>query len=246
MLFVLGFVLYGSMALLPIFLQTLLGYTASLSGWVLSPGGVAVLVMMPVVAILMKHIEARWLIAFGFITCGIGLFMMAGFNLQVDFQSAMMARMVQSAGLAFLFIPINVTAFQSVSPDKTNYATGLLNLVRNIGGSTGIALVTTILSRRAQVHQANLVGNMVPASAQYQSFLSGTTRLLVSKGDSLVDAAHKAQGMAYGMLLRQSTMMAFVDTFWVMGLLCICLLPLLLLMKKPRTPKSVDPASALH
>ncbi|MDE3246834.1 MAG: DHA2 family efflux MFS transporter permease subunit, partial [Acidobacteriota bacterium] len=246
MLFVLGFVLYSSMALLPIFLQTLLGYTASLSGWVLSPGGLAVLVMMPVVAILLKRIEPRWLIAFGFATCGFGLFMMADFNLQVDFRSAMISRIVQSAGLAFLFVPMNVMAFQNVPPEKTNYATGLLNLMRNIGGSTGIALVTTILSRRTQVHQANLVGNLVPSSLPYQSFIAGATRQLVLKGDSLVDAAHKAQGMAYGLLIRQSTMMAFADTFWLMGIFCVCLLPLLFLMKKTEKSKPMDAPNVPH
>ena len=171
MLFVLGFVLYGSLALLPIFLQTLLGYTASLSGRILSPGGVVILVMMPVVAVLLRHFDTRFLIATGFITCGLGLLWMSNFNLEVDFTTAMYSRMVQSLGLAFLFVPMNVTAFQNITPDKTSYASGMLNLVRNIGGSTGIALVSTILSRRSQVHQANLVANLDPASLAYQGFL---------------------------------------------------------------------------
>ncbi len=237
MMFILGFVLYGSMALLPIFLQTLLGYTASLSGWILSPGGVAVLIMMPIVAMLLKHIDTRWLIGAGFLICGTGLFMMAGFNLQVDFRTIMVSRMVQSLGLAFLFIPMNVTAFKNIPPSKTSYATGLLNLVRNIGGSTGIALVSTILSRRAQVHQANLVGNLQAGNPAFTTLLSGAQQLLISKGNSMVDAAHKAQGMVYGTLLRQSTMMAFADTFWIMAMLCFCLLPLLLFMRKTRITK---------
>jgi len=245
MLFVLGFVLYGSMALLPIFLQTLLGYTASLSGWVLSPGGVAIMVMMPVVAILMKRLKPQLLIAIGFIITGCGMFMMTGFSLQVDFKSAVIARMVQSVGLAFLFIPINVMAFQNVSPDRTNYATGLLNLLRNIGGSMGIAMVSTILSRRSQVHQANLVGNMHESSLPFQNFLAGATQTLIAKGSSAADAAHKAYGLAYGTLQRQATMMAFVDVFWIMGLLCIALLPLLLLLQRTKGPIKVDPA-AMH
>ncbi|BDU76927.1 DHA2 family efflux MFS transporter permease subunit [Mesoterricola sediminis] len=232
MLFVLGFVLYGSLAVLPIFLQTLLGYTASLSGWILSPGGVVILFMMPLVARLLKFVDTRKLIAFGFMTCGAGLLWMSAFNLQVPFQTAMMSRMLQSLGLAFLFIPMNVTAFQNVPMDKTSYATGMLNLVRNIGGSTGIALVSTILSRRGQVHQANLVGNLHPGSLQYQGFLQNAQHVLVAKGSSLPDAAHQAQGMAYGTLLRQANMMAFSDTFWIMGVLCFVLLPLLLLMRK--------------
>ena len=235
MLFVLGFVLYGSIALLPIFLQTLLGYTAVLSGWVLSPGGVAVLIMMPIVALLLKRFDARWLIGFGFLFCGLGLLQMSRFNLEVDYNTAMWSRVVQSFGLAFLFVPINVTAFQHVPPDKTTYATGLMNLVRNIGGSTGIAIVTTLIARRSQVHQANLVGNLVQGNPYYQAFLDRAAQLGVVRGGlSPPDAAHMAQGAAYGLLSRQAAMMAFADAFLVMGVLCLLLLPLLLLMRKSR------------
>jgi DHA2 family multidrug resistance protein len=242
MLFVLGFVLYGSLALLPIFLQTLLGYTASLSGRVLSPGGVVILLMMPVVALLLRKTDTRYLIAAGFLFCGAGLIWMARFNLQVDFQTAMVSRMVQSFGLAFLFVPMNVTAFQNVPPDKTTYASGMLNLVRNIGGSTGIALVSTILARRSQVHQANLVANLHPSSLAYQGFLAHSSQLLVQHGSSAADAAYQAQGLAYGTLLRQANMMAFADTFWIMGMLCIILLPLIFLMRKTHAGKAPLPA----
>jgi DHA2 family multidrug resistance protein len=243
MLFVLGFVLYGSLALLPIFLQTLLGYTASLSGWILSPGGVVILLMMPVVAFLLRYLDTRWLITFGFVTCGAGLLWMARFNLEVPFDTAMYSRCLQSLGLAFLFVPMNVTAFQNVPMDKTSYATGMLNLVRNIGGSTGIALVSTILARRGQFHQANLVGNMHPSSLQYQGFLNGAGHVLVQKGASAADASHQALGMAYGTLLRQANMMAFADAFWIMGALCFLLVPLVFLMRKThagRKPVMMD------
>ena len=231
MLFILGFVLYGSMALLPIFLQTLLGYTATLSGRILSPGGMVILVMMPVVAMLLRKFDTRLLIGSGFLFCGLGLFWMAQFNLQVDFQTIMIARMVQCLGLAFLFVPMNVTAFMNVPPDKTSYASGMLNLVRNIGGSTGIALVSTILSRRSQVHQASLVGNLHPGSLAYQGFLGRAGQMLVHQGASPTDAARQAQGLAYGTLQRHSAMMGFTDTFWIMAVLCLALLPMIFLMR---------------
>ena len=235
MLFVLGFVLYGSLALLPMFLQTLLGYTALLSGWVLSPGGVAVLVMMPVVAVLLKRFDTRWLIGTGFLFCGLGLLQMSGFNLGVDFNTAMWSRVVQSLGFAFLFVPINVMAFQHIPHEKTGYATGLMNLLRNIGGSSGIAIATTLLARRSQFHQANLISNLVPGNPAYQGFLDRATQLGVLRGGlSGADAAHMAQGSAYGMVIQQSTMMAFADTFRFMGVICFLLLPLLLLIKKTR------------
>jgi DHA2 family multidrug resistance protein len=201
-----------------------------------------ILVMMPVVAVLLRRLDTRYLIAFGFLICGMGLLWMSRFNLQVPFQTAMLARIAQSFGLAFLFVPMNVTAFQNVPMDKTSYATGMLNLVRNIGGSTGIALVSTILARRSQLHQANLVGNLHTGSLQYQGFLERSTGLLVHHGSSAADAARQAQGLAYGQLLRQANMMAFADTFWIMGVLCLALLPLLLLMRKTHAGKGPVPA----
>jgi len=201
----------------------------------LSPGGLAILLMMPVVAMLLKKVDTRWLIGFGFFTCGLGLIQMAGFNLQVDYNTAMWSRVVQSLGLAFLFIPINVSAFQHIPHEKTAYATGLMNLVRNVGGSTGIALATTMLARRAQVHQANLIGNLAPGDPAYQGFLDRATQLGIMRGGlSPADAAHVAQASAYGTVIKQSTMMAFSDTFWFMGILCFCLFPLLFLMRRSR------------
>jgi DHA2 family multidrug resistance protein len=242
MLFVLGFVLYGSLALLPIFLQTLLGYTASLSGRILSPGGVVILAMMPVVALLLRKFDTRLLIGSGFLFTGLGMLWMAGFNLYVPFDTAMMARMAQSFGLAFLFVPMNVTAFQNVPAAKTTYASGMLNLVRNIGGSTGIALVSTILARRSQMHQYNLVANLHPGSLPYQNFLAASARALVAHGASPADAARQAQGLAYGTLLRQANMMAFADTFWIMAILCFLLLPLVFLMRATHAGRGPLPA----
>jgi DHA2 family multidrug resistance protein len=148
----------------------------------------------------------------------------------------MWSRVVQSLGFAFLFIPINVSAFQHIPPEKTAYAAGLMNLVRNIGGSTGIAIATTLLSRRSQFHQANLIGHLSPGDPAYQGFLDRATQLGVLRGGlSPADAAHVAQGVAYGTVIRQSSMMAFADTFWFMGLLCFALFPLLFLMRRSRT-----------
>src|SRR5262249_49165892 len=110
-MFALGFVLYASTMLLPLFLHTLLGYTALQSGLVLSPGGFAIILGMPIVGFLLARFEARWLVIFGLFVSALGLFQMSHFNLDVDYHTAMMARIVQSAGLAFLFVPINTLAF---------------------------------------------------------------------------------------------------------------------------------------
>src|SRR5580700_7088450 len=152
-MFILGFVLYGSTMALPLFLQTLLGYTAMQSGLALSPGGLVIMVMMPIVGILLSKIEARWLIIFGLIISSLGLFEMSHFDTQINFGHAVSERVVQSFGLAFLFVPINTVAFSFITKAKTGYATGLINLARNIGGSSGIAISTTLIARREQLHQ---------------------------------------------------------------------------------------------
>ena len=241
-MFMLGLVLYGSTALLPIFLQTLLGYTALLSGLVLSPGGILVIFLLPVVGKLLTRIESRWLVVFGLSTLALSLFHMANFNLEVDFRTAMVARVYQSAGMAFLFVPINVMAFYFVPKEKINNATGIINLARNIGGSVGIAGVVTMLARRAQFHQAVLVSHMTPLDSAYQAMLSGAKQMLVAQGSDPVQAAHQAQGLAYGLLMRHASMLAFLDDFWLMAVATLGMIPFMFLMKKVRPHKGPQDA----
>jgi DHA2 family multidrug resistance protein len=235
-MFMLGFVLYGSTALLPIFLQTLLGYTALLSGLVLSPGGIIVVIMLPVVGKLLTRFDARWLVMIGVAIVASSLFHMATFNLDIDFHTAMMARIYQSAGMAFLFVPINVMAFYFIPKEKINNATGIINLARNIGGSFGIANVVTLLARRTQFHQGILVSHMTPFDPAYRAMVSGSARALYAAGSSMTDAQAQANGLAYGLLQRHAGMLAFVDDFWLMGLTFLALIPLMFLMKKSRPP----------
>jgi MFS transporter, DHA2 family, multidrug resistance protein len=234
-MFMLGFVLYGSTVLLPILLQTLMGYTAMLSGLVLSPGGLVTLAALPLVGRLLRNFDARWLVALGLGITGIALLKMSNFDLEMDFWTAMSTWMISRFGLAFLFVPINVTAFYFLPKEKINNATGLINLARNIGGSVGIANVTTMLARRAQVHQAVLVSHLTPLDAPYRAALQGASSYLATQGANATQALTQAQGLLYGNLVRQATMLAFVDTFWLLGLIFIGMIPTLLLMKKVRT-----------
>jgi len=229
---VLGFVLYGSTALLPLFLQTLLGYTAMLSGLVLSPGGLVVLLCMPLVGLLLRRYAARWLVIFGVVVSATGLYLMSRFNLEVDYQTALWARVIQSTGLAFLFVPISVVAFAYIPKERTNYATGLFNLARNVGGSSGIATVTTLLARRAQFHQQVLTAHLTPYDPVYQAALQRAGMLLHAQGSSGPDAAMQAHGMIYGSMLRQANMLAFADAFWVMAVLFVVIVPLMFLIRK--------------
>src|SRR5438105_4307871 len=186
-MFFLGFVLYATTVLIPQLLQQLMGYTAQLAGLALSPGGVVIMCMMPIVGILVSKVDTRILIAFGCVVCSLALFVMAGWNLGLDYRHAVEARMLQSFGLAFLFIPINVAAFAYVPKEKTNMGTGIINLARNIGASVGIAFVTTMLDRRIQFHTVRLTERANELSAAYHQALHGIESRLVSVGST---AAH--------------------------------------------------------
>ena len=181
-MFMLGFALLGSTLLLPLFMQTLLGYTAERSGLALMPGGFAIMVCMPIVGFLLSRYSPRYLMMFGLSMLSFSLFHMTEFDLDVDFRTVMMARVYQAIGLAFLFVPINTAAYAFLPRDKNNAASGLMNLARNIGGSVGISLVTTLLARRAQVHQAQLVENLNPGNPQFQSTLRGLTSTFSGSG----------------------------------------------------------------
>jgi MFS transporter, DHA2 family, multidrug resistance protein len=233
-MFFLGFVLYASTVLIPQLLQQLMGYTAQLAGLALSPGGAVIMCMMPVVGILVSKLDTRILITFGCVVSASALFVMAGWDLGLDYRHAVEARMLQSFGLAFLFIPINVAAFAYVPKEKTNMGTGIINLARNIGASVGIATVTTMLDRRAQFHMARLTERANELSAAYRNMLNGIQLKLVSAGSTAAHASAQAHAMVYGTIQRQAAMLAFLDDFKMLGIVFFAVIPILLLMRKPR------------
>ncbi len=238
-MYAIGFTLYGSTAILPIFLQTILGYTALLSGLVLSPGGVAMMFGMVIAGKMLAKFQARWLIVFGLLMGALGVSRMALFNLTVDFQTATWARVIQTIGMAFLFVPVNTTAFSSVSREKLGYASGLMNLFRNLGGSAGIAMVNTVLARRGQFHQQTLVSHLTPADANYQATVQSIASTIAAQGSTAADAAAQAQGVVYGMVQKQAAMLSVADTFWVLTLVFLAMIPAVLLLKK--TPRHEGP-----
>jgi MFS transporter, DHA2 family, multidrug resistance protein len=243
-MFFLGFVLYSSTVLIPQLLQQLLGYTAQLAGMALSPGGAVIMCMMPVVGILVSRVDTRFLITFGCVVSASALFVMAGWNLGLDYRHAVTARMLQSFGLAFLFIPINVSAFAYVPREKSNMGTGIINLARNIGASVGIATVTTMLDRRSQFHQAQLMEKVNEFSPAYRNTLHGLQVKLAAAGSTTAHAASQAHGMIYSTVQRNAAMLAFLDNFKMLGVVFLCVVPVLLLLKKP--PKGPGGSVPVH
>jgi DHA2 family multidrug resistance protein len=233
-MFFLGFVLYASTVLIPQLLQELLGYSAQQAGMALSPGGAVIMCMMPVVGLLVSRVDTRILITFGCVVSASALFVMAGWDLGLDYGHAVRARMLQSFGLAFLFIPINVAAFAYVPKEKSNMGTGIINLARNIGASVGIATVTTMLDRRTQFHQTRLMEHVNDFSAAYHRMVNGIQIKLVAAGSPAAHASSQAHGMIYNTIERQAAMLAFLDNFKMLGIVFFAVIPILVLMKKPK------------
>src|SRR5947209_12932273 len=237
LMFMLGFALLGSTLLLPLFMQTLLGYTAQQAGMALSPGGFTIMVLMPIVGFMLTRYDARRLMVFGLAVLSFSLFHMTGFDLGVDFRTVVLARMIQSVGMAFLFVPINTAAYSFLPREKNNAASGLVNLARNIGGSVGISLVTTMLARRAQFHQARLGENATLLNPTFANHLSSATRAIGAKPGSNTPYA-----MLMQQVLQQANTLSYVDCFYVLSLAFGLMVPLVLLMKKTRPGR----AAAAH
>ena len=234
LMFMLGFALLGSTLLLPLFMQTLLGYTAERAGLALMPGGFTIMVAMPIVGFLLSRYSPRYLMMFGLSMLSFSLFHMTTFDLGVDFRTVTMARAFQALGLAFLFVPINTTAYSGLPRDKNNAASGLMNLARNIGGSVGISVVTTLLARRTQFHQVRLVENLSAANPQFRSALHGMTSTFSGGGAGPGTALQQAYAMIQANVIRQATMLAYIDNFWLLGVVILCLIPCVFLIKKAK------------
>jgi len=232
LMFTLGAVLYGSTVLIPQFLQTVMGYTAQLSGEVLSPGGLVIMAMMPVVGYLVSRVDARKLIGFGFIALALSTYHMSSLYLGIDFKTAMMYRIYQSLGLAFLFIPINTICYIGVPQEQNNQISAMVNLMRNLGGSFGISFVTTMIARRAQVHQTYLSAHLANSDT-VNTWLHGLSSQFAARYGSGPEAMHKAQASLYSLLQQQALVLGYKDTVLAMAALTVIVMPLVLLARKP-------------
>lgn len=238
LMFMLGFVLLGSTALLPQFVQSLFGYTAMQAGLVLSPGGFMIMLAMPLVGRLVSVVDPRWLIMFGLVMSGSGLVLMSGFTLDVDFWTIAYARMLQAFGLGFLFIPISSIAYVGVPRGKNNSAAALLNLSRNLGGSVGIALLSTWLARNAQAFRVDLVGHVSPYDANYLQRLSEIEAGLVANGASAARAHEVALAVIARSVGRQAELMSYLHDFLLLSLVFFALIPVIMLVKAARAKRS--------
>jgi MFS transporter, DHA2 family, multidrug resistance protein len=241
LMFMVGFALMSSTVLLPLFMQTLMGYTAQQAGLALMPGGFAIIMCMPLVGFLLSKYDARYLLLFGLSLLSFSLFHMTNFDVSIDFRTAATARVFQAMGLAFLFVPINTAAYAFLPKGKNNAASGLINLARNVGGSVGISVVATMLARRAQYHQQILASHVHHGNGRFYEMLQGLIHTFVAHGSSLYLATQQAYAMVGNLILQQATMLAYIDNFWMLGVAVLIMIPFVFLMKrvKPGGPMAV-------
>jgi DHA2 family multidrug resistance protein len=227
---VLGAVLYGTTAALPIFLQTLMGYPALQSGLALSPRGIGAFVTTAIVGRLVGKVPNRWLIVIGFVVLSYSSFMLGRISMEISMRNVVLPSVLNGIAISFIFVPLTTTTMGFLKQQQMANATGIYNLMRNIGGSLGIALVSTLIVRRAQVHQALMVSHLTPYDAAYASTLNTIQNAFSSSGPGM--AQLQAQGSIYSVLLQQSQLWAFVENFRLFGVFCLCCLPLVFLFRR--------------
>src|SRR6185295_14663288 len=228
---VVGFVLYGSMVLLPIMLQTLLGYPPLQAGIAMAPRGVGSFFMMPLVGLMTGRFDSRKLLTIGLIVGGGTLLWLSRLNLQAGYWDIFWPQLIQGAGMSLLFVPLTTVSMDPIPRERMGYATSLFNLIRNIGGSVGIAVTGTMLARNNQTTTALLGSNVTPSNPAAQQMLAQMKGAFMAAGADATTASARAYAALFGMVQRQATMVSFVGIFQFLGILFIALLPLVLLMK---------------
>jgi len=232
-----GIVLYGSTALLPLFLQTLLGYPAVQSGMTVSPRGFGSVISMIIVGRLIGKVDGRFLIMFGFAVLAYSTYMLTGINLEVATRNVTWPLIISGFAMGFIFVPLTTMTMGTLRNEQMGNAAGIYNLMRNTGGSIGIALMTTFLARGAQTHQAAMVSHLTPYDPAFQQRLHQITATLTARGDPAT-AAQQAYGAIYGVLVRQAMLLSYIDNFRLLAWLCLICIPAALLFKRVRAGKA--------
>jgi DHA2 family multidrug resistance protein len=242
MMFFLYIVLFASLVMLPLFLQTLLGYTAQVAGFAISPGASVLLIEMPIMGILTTKVQARHLIAFGWCVLAISMYYSTQrLDLEISFSAAVWLRVVQVLGMGFLFVPISLAAYNGIAPEKNNAVAALVSFMRNIGSSVGTSMVTTLLARRAQYHQQILVGYVRPGNPNFQNALTELTSRLAHSGLGAVEARGQAIARFYQGVLNQATNLSYIDVYMVLAVMSGVMFFLAFALKKndPRAGAAV-------
>jgi MFS transporter, DHA2 family, multidrug resistance protein len=234
MMTTLGFVLYGSLVLLPIMLQTLFGYPSLAAGMAMAPRGMGSLLAMPTVGFIVGRMDPRRLVAGGLVLGALSLFWLGHLNLNAGYWDIFWPQFLQGIALAGLFVPLTTISMDMIPRERMGNATSLFNLMRNLGGSVGIATTGSLLARKQQAFINVLGGQVDPYSPATQAALESARRTMMSAGADPTSATQRAYAMLFGLVQRQASMTAFIDLFRLLAILFLLMLPLVLVMRRPR------------
>jgi DHA2 family multidrug resistance protein len=221
-----GGILYASAVIIPQFSQQVLGYTSTLSGLILSPGGIVVIIMIPFVGQLMKVVPVRYIIGFGFLTMGFALLYSSKLVPYIDFKTLVFMRSAQTSALAFLFVPISQVAFRTLPLHLRSDGSALYSMFRNVAGSIGISVSTALVTQRQQANEAQLSKWMTPLNAPFDAMLHHTEAGLRALGRAPETLHNAALGYAYQTFLKQATILGYANVFYVFAILAFCIAPL--------------------
>jgi DHA2 family multidrug resistance protein len=231
---IVGFAMYGSMVLLPVMLQTLLGYPPMQAGIAMSPRGVGSFFMMPLTGLLVGRIDPRKLLSIGLLVGGGTMVWLSLINLQAGYWDVFWPQIIQGMGMSLLFVPLTTIAMDQIPREKMGYATSMFSLMRNIGGSIGIAMTSTLLSRHTQATTLIYGSNVTALDPTSQTMFAQMRGAFMAAGNDVTTATQRAYAAMYGMVMQQASMVSFVGLFQLLGIVFFAVLPLVLLMKRPR------------
>jgi MFS transporter, DHA2 family, multidrug resistance protein len=221
-----GFMILGTTYVLPAYTQSLMGYRATEAGEVIAPGGLLLVLLFPLMGRLVGIVDLRILIATGLTCSAAALLWMTNLDLNSSFATIALGRVMQTFGLAFLFLPINTLGFRDVAPNRTNYASALINLARNFGGSIGISFASTLITRREQFHQSRLVEHLQSLNPNLSDLTRQITQLTHAAGNSLTVMARLYQSAT-----QQAAILSYLDAFKAFAVIFLVLLPVLIFVK---------------
>jgi len=231
---VLGFVLYGSLVLLPLLLQTLLGYPSLQAGIALAPRGMGSFIAMPLVGAMIGRVDARKILGAGLAIGSLTLFWLGSLNMSLGYWDIFWPQFIQGVSLGLLFVPLTTITMDPIPRENMGNATSIFNLMRNMGGSMGIAAATTLLTRHRQEHTSDLGSHIDAFSPQARALLDQMAAGFMARGADLATATARARAAAFGLVERQAMMLSFTDIFRWLALVFVAMIPLLLLMRSPR------------
>jgi len=234
-----GAAIYGLVTLLPLFCQELLGYTALAAGWAVSPRGVGAIIAMPLIGYLTARIDNRWLIVFGFFLFAIASLWFGEVNLSIGQWTFLWAIIISGFGSGCVFVPLSTTTMAFLKNEEIGNASGLYNLLRNIGGSIGISVVNTIVARHQQLHRNEMAGSINAGRVTVEGAVHGMQGLLTAQGTAPADAAQQAYALIGRGLDAQARLWSYVDDFRYMALMCFACIPIVFALKKSVGKKGV-------